>query len=51
MITYLVILNGNISDVVENVVEYFPLLFFVFNTSLHNVSYVLVKIVQWGATL
>ena len=46
-----IISNGNISDIVGKRGRILGVAIFIFNISFQNVSYVLVKTIQWGATI
>ena len=48
---YLVIFDGNISDIVGKRGRILGVIIFMSNISFKNVSYVFVKIVQLGATI
>ena len=51
MVHYLIIFNGNISDVVGKGGRILGIVIFIFNINFKNVSYVFVKIVPRGATI
>ena len=48
---YLIIFHGNNSDADGKCGRILGVIIFMLNISLKNVSYVVVKIVQWGATI